>query len=383
MRCHHFDAGTCRSCTLLAMPRDAQVERSRARVEELLAPFAAPGGPVWSPPVLSADAGFRAKAKMVATGTAAEPVLGIATGVDLVDCPLYPPGVEELLEQVRWLIRRAQVPPYDVARRRGELKHVLVTISPEGELMLRLVLRSTAPLPRIREHLPTLLSRAPRLRVVSANIHPEHRAVLEGREEIHLVGDAALRMRTGDVTLRIRPQSFLQTNTEVAGALYRQVAAWMDEVGPASVWDLYCGVGGFALHCARTPGREVTGVELSAQAIEAAREAAEAEGIPATFHAADATTWAIAEAARSGPPEAVIVNPPRRGIGPELAGFLEDSGVRDVVYSSCHPTTLARDLAAMPSLQVAAGRLVDMFPHTEHEEVVVLLRRAAPDILAR
>lgn len=372
MRCHHFDAGTCRSCTLLGMPRARQVATSRERIETLLAPFLAPGT-VWDAPILSADAGFRAKAKMVVTGTAQDPVLGIATGVDLVDCPLYPPGVEELLEQVRRLIRRAQVPPYDVARRRGELKHVLVTISPDGELLLRLVLRSAGPLGRIREHLPALLAAAPRLRVVSANIHPEHKAVLEGAEEVHLAGDDALEMRTGDVTLRVRPQSFLQTNTEVAGALYRQVAEWVDEIAPATLWDLYCGIGGFALHCARAT--EVTGVELSAQAIEAAREAAAAAGLAATFHAADATAWAISEARRIGPPDAVIVNPPRRGIGADLAAFLETSGVRDVIYSSCNPATLARDLAAMPSLHVVAGCLVDMFPHTEHEEVVVRLRR--------
>lgn len=360
------------------MPREQQVERSRERVETLLAPYLAPGAR-WSQPVLSADAGFRAKAKMVATGTAQQPVLGIAAGVDLVDCPLYPPGVEELLEQARWLIRRAQVPPYDVARRRGELKHVLVTISPDGELMLRLVLRSREALPRIREHLPALLARAPRLRVVSANIHPEHKAVLEGAEEVHLAGDASLPIRTGDVTLRVRPQSFLQTNTAVAGRLYRQVAAWVEEIDPASVWDLYCGVGGFALHCApaaEAPSpREVVGVELSAQAIDAAREAAAAEGRRARFHAADATAWAREEMRRTGPPDLVIVNPPRRGIGPELAALLEGSGVRHVVYSSCNPTTLARDLAAMPSLRLDAGRLVDMFPHTEHEEVVVRLRR--------
>ncbi len=73
-----------------------------------------------------------------------------------------------------------------------------------------------------------------------------------------------------------------------------------------------------------------------------------------------------------------MVNPPRRGLGPELAGWLERSGVRDVLYSSCNPASLADDLAAMPSLRIVAGRYVDMFPHTEHAEVIVRLRRIAP-----
>jgi 23S rRNA (uracil747-C5)-methyltransferase len=395
VQCHHFDAGTCRSCTLIPVPHDEQIARAQARYQELLGPFAVdPADPaaIWLPPVRSADSGFRATAKMVATGTAAAPVLGLLAapggspgdpGVDLVDCPLYPEGVEQLLEDVRALVRRAQVPPYDVARRRGELKNVLVTVSPDGEFMLRLVLRSERALPRIREHLPRLREAQPLLRVVSANIHPEHKAVLDGPTEIPLAGDPALRMRMAgrEITLQVRPRSFVQTNSSVAAQLYAQVGDWIDAIAPESVWDLYCGVGGFALHCAQDAAdpaaREVTGVEISSEAIESARAAAAEAQLAATFHADDATAWAIREAEAVGPPQAVIVNPPRRGIGESLAGFLERSGVRDVVYSSCNPRTLAEDLAAMPSYGIADARLVDMFPHTAHDEVLVRLRRAA------
>lgn len=375
MRCDHFEAGTCRSCTLLDVPRPRQIAAADASLRSLLAPFTT-GPDVWSPPIRSADAGFRAKAKMVVSGTAQHPVLGIQQyPADLADCPLYPPEMEPLLEQVRALIRRAQVPPYDVARRRGEIKHVILTLSPTGEAMLRLVLRSEQALPRIREHLPALLAAAPAITVVSANILPEHRAVLEGAQEIPLAGEAFLPVPlpgTG-IVLRARPQSFLQTNPAVAEQLYAQVAAWVADLGaPLRLWDLYCGIGGFALSCAG-PGREVTGVEISAQAIVSARESAADAGLDARFHAADATAWAIAEAARTGAPDAVVVNPPRRGIGPELAGWIESSGVPHVIYSSCNPASLARDLAAMPSYRIVAGRLVDMFPHTGHEEAVVRL----------
>ena len=125
------------------------------------------------------------------------------------------------------------------------------------------------------------------------------------------------------------------------------------------------------------PHARLTGVEVSAQAIEGAREAATAAGIDnADFLTGDATAWAAAEAdGPEGPPDAVVVNPPRRGLGGELAGWLERCGVRDVIYSSCNPTTLAADLEAMPSLRVVAGRYVDMFPHTAHAEVIVSLRR--------
>lgn len=384
MRCHHFESGACRSCTLLDLPRPRQVAEGRARIEQLLAPFLAPGTD-WESPLLGAESGFRARGKMAVAGTAQEPRLtlpGQAAGADLCDCPLYPSGVEAVLEGAKALIRRAQVPPYDVARRRGEIKNVLVTASPDGEHVLRLVLRSEQALGRIREHLPRLLEAHPSVVSVSANIHPEHTTAVEGEREIPLAGAASIAVRTGDVTLFARPRSFLQTHTEVAGALYRQAAEWVAEIAATRekaprLWDLYCGLGGFALHAApAAPGARITGVEVSPEAIDGAREAAAAQGIAAQFLAAEATSWAIEEAADAeGPPEIVIVNPPRRGLGERLATWLEDSGVRDVLYSSCNPTTLAADLEAMPSLRITAGRFVDMFPHTEHAEVIVRLRR--------
>lgn len=384
MRCDHFEAGTCRSCTLLAIPQDQQVRDADAAVRSLLAPFVAEPD-AWEAPIRSRPSRFRNRAKMVVTGTASAPILGIQGQAgdallgteDLSDCPLCPPAVEALLVDVRALIRRAQVPPYDVARHRGEIRFVHVTIAEGGAMMLRLVLRSDAALGRIREHLPRLLAAQPDLAVVTANIHPGHTATLEGPEEVHLAGAEFLPMRMGPVLLHARPRSFVQTNTEVAGALYAQVAAWVDDL-PAReglrLWDLYCGVGGFALACAGR-GREVVGVEIAEQAIVSAREAAAAMGREATFHAADATDWAVAEAERVGAPDAVIVNPPRRGIGERLAGWIEGSGVPDVVYSSCNPQTLARDLAAMPSYRIVRARLVEMFPHTRHDEVVVRLSR--------
>ncbi len=209
--------------------------------------------------------------------------------------------------------------------------------------------------------------------MVSANILPEHKAALEGDQEILLTEADTLTMRVNGIEMHLRQQSFFQTNTEVAAALYRQGREWVDEAAPSSVWDLYCGVGGFALHCA-APGREVVGIESSREAIVSAeRSAAQAGFDDVRFRAGDATAFALA-AGRA--PDLVIVNPPRRGIGAELAGWLEASTVRQVVYSSCNAESLARDLAAMPSLRPVRGRVLDMFPQTSHYEVMVLLERA-------
>jgi 23S rRNA (uracil747-C5)-methyltransferase len=368
--CPHFDAYRCRSCSLLGVPRARQLADKAAHARSLV------DAPMWLPTVAGPDAEFRNKAKMAVGGTVEEPTLGILdrdfAGVDLHDCGLHSEGLRAALDRIGSWVRDAGLVPYDVAGRRGELKHVLLTESPDGELMLRLVMRSTALEAKVRSRLPALLEALPELRVVTLNVQPEHKAVLEGDREIVLTPDATLPMRleTG-VTLRLGPRSFCQTNTLVAEALYDQARAWVADLDVTSVWDLYCGVGGFALHLA-APGRDVLGVEVSADAVDAATATAAELGVPARFVAADATAYALASAEA---PDLVVVNPPRRGIGADLAGWLEESGVRHVVYSSCNAESLARDLVAMPSLRPVEARVLDMFPHTTHYEVIVLLAR--------
>lgn len=371
MDCHHYDAFRCRSCSLLEVPRARQLSDKEAHARSLV------DSPVWLPTVAGVDSGFRNKAKMAVGGRAEAPTLGILdrdfAGIDLRDCGLHSPGLTTALDRIAGWIRDADLPPYDVAARSGELKHVLLTESPDGELMLRLVARSTALEARIRSRLPTLIAAVPGLRVVTINVQPEHKAVLEGEREIVLTDSSTLPMRlaTG-VTLRLGPRSFFQTNTFVAEALYEQARTWVDHLsGVRTIWDLYCGVGGFALHLA-APGREVVGVEVSPDAIAAAQATAADLGVPAELVAADATAYVLGS---DSAPDLVVVNPPRRGIGPDLAGWLESSGVRHVVYSSCNAESLARDLALMPSLRPVEARVLDMFPHTTHYEVLVLLER--------
>lgn len=371
MRCDYFDAGRCRSCTLMGTGYAAQLAGKQARC---MAALDAYPGLAWLEPQASPESGFRTKAKMVVGGTAAAPTLGIlddaGRGVDLRRCGILQPGLRAALPTLAAFVTLARLEPYDVPTRSGELKYLLVTESPAGELLVRFVLRSEAPVEGIRRHLPALLTTMPRLRVVSVNIHPEHKAVVEGERELVLTGQDSLPFAVGDVVLRLRPRSFVQTNTAIAAELYRQARRWVDGTGARSVWDLYCGIGGFALHLA-APGRQVVGVESGPEAVATAAATA-VDGV--RFVAADALAWARA----AGPaevPDAVVVNPPRRGIGRDLAEWLDGSGVGTVVYSSCNVDTLARDLAAMPGLRPVTARMFDMFPQTTHHEVMVLLRR--------
>ncbi|XBH21488.1 methyltransferase domain-containing protein [Jonesiaceae bacterium BS-20] len=399
MQCSHFDAGRCGSCTLIKTPYDRQVADKHAHVADLLAGHDLS----WLPAVTSAQTGFRNKAKMVVSGTLEEPILGLLDpglgGVDLRDCPLYSTEMQNLLTQVRDFIIRVKIMPYDLQTRAGELKYVLVTESPDGQYMVRLVSRSQEPVTRIKKYLLQFLEQNPQVRVMTVNVQPHHKAILEGELEIILTAQETLPMamplRAAEpgVTLHLRPQSFFQTNTAVATQMYRQAQDWVAQKSPATVWDLFCGVGGFALSVA-PHAANVTGIEISPSAIESAQFSASELGYGhVSFGAGDATAFSVG-AGDSGPgetsqgqsrngdldavahPDLIIVNPPRRGIGPELATWLERSGIDTVIYSSCNAKSLAQDLAAMPSLRPVSGRLLDMFPNTAHYEVMVLLERA-------
>ncbi|WP_257210473.1 methyltransferase domain-containing protein [Actinomyces ruminis] len=372
----------------MSTPLPAQLARKQARIAALLSAGANPiPAGVWESPAASAPQRFRNKAKMVVAGTAPDPILGIlgpgGHGVDLRTCPLHVPEIEAALPVLARTITALGLTPYDVSARRGELKHVLVTASPDGDLMVRFVLRSRRHMADLRAALPVLQRELPTLAVLSANIQPVHQAIIEGPEEVVLTADDRLLMRlrlptpgTRELPLYLPTRSFFQTNTAIAEQLYATARDWADAAlsGPARVWDLFCGVGGFALALAG-PSRSVLGVEVSASAIDGARASARLMRLPeerVRFEAGDA---AVLDPGAGAMPDLLVVNPPRRGIGAELAARIEASGVERVLYSSCNPESLAKDLEQMPSLRVQRARLFDMFPHTDHAEVLVSLRR--------
>ena len=402
--CALHDAGTCRSCPHLSLPMPDQLAAKQSRVAALLAEHIP--ADLWQAPAASAPTGFRNKAKMAVAGTAARPTLGIldgaGCGVDLRACPLHVPAIEAALPVLADLVTELGLRPYDVPARRGELKYVLVTASPDDDLMVRFVLRSRRYLERLRAAVPDLRRRLPQLAVAAINIQSVHQAVIEGPEEIVLTeedrllmrlslpspelgGQAGRRAESVELPLYLPTRSFFQTNTAVAEALYATARDWAEEAEPARVWDLFCGVGGFALALA-APGRRVLGVEVSAPAIDGARDAAALMGLDpdlVRFEAGDARVLdpaadpdgSIPGEVEAERPDLLVVNPPRRGIGEHLVTRIEASGVERVLYSSCNPRTLATDLAHLPSMRVVRSRLFDMFPHTEHAEVLVELVR--------
>lgn len=374
MQCALYDAHRCRSCQWIEQPIAEQLAAKMADLQTLLADFSVNA---WCAPVSGPEQGFRNKAKMVVSGSVERPLLGMlhrdGTPEDLTDCPLYPDSFAPVFAALKPFIARAGLTPYNVARKRGELKYLLLTESQlDGGMMLRFVLRSEAKLAQLRAALPSLQAYLPQLKVITANIQPVHMAIMEGEQEIFFTEQQALAESFNDVPLWIRPQSFFQTNPTVASALYATARDWVRALPVNHMWDLFCGVGGFGLHCA-TPEMTLTGIEIAPEAIACAKQSAAALGLDKLhFQALDSTQFATAQA---DIPQLVLVNPPRRGIGKALCDYLSEMAPEFIIYSSCNAQTMAKDFAHLAGYRVEKVQLFDMFPHTAHYEVLTLLVR--------
>ncbi|WP_338056256.1 23S rRNA (uracil(747)-C(5))-methyltransferase RlmC [Shewanella pneumatophori] len=374
MKCAYFDQQQCLSCVHIQQAMPEQVEAKSQVLNQLLSEFDVEQ---WHKPVFGPDSGFRNKAKMVVLGAAHQPILGIVspngTPVSLCDCNLYPDDMQQLLRRLEVFVRQAGIPPYNVEKMKGELKFILLTRSQiKGEYLLRFVLKSHKSIERIERELPKLLTEFPQIKVVSVNLQPTHMAILEGEEEIFLTEETRLAEQFNDVPLFIRPKSFFQTHPEIAAKLYQTAREWVAELKPSSLWDLFCGVGGFGLHCTSN-SIPLTGIEISSEAIACAKLSAEAMGLTqVSFTALDSTGFAQGCNA-TDKPDVVIVNPPRRGIGKDLCESLSAFAPKAILYSSCNPHSLAKDLANIQGYRVQKVQLFDMFPHTDHFEVLVML----------
>lgn len=366
--CSYFDSKKCSSCSLIDLGYEEQLQQKELNLHEYLDSFE----PLhWHEPVQSPLKSFRNKAKMVALPSEKGVVLGLDNKTSLIDCPLYPQDMQKVLFTVQEWLRELGIKAYDVKKKKGELKFVLLTrSSKDGSMMLRFVLRSYGIISRLKKNLKTLQESVPELQVISVNIQPEHKAILEGDEEIFLSEDKRLEENFNGIPLYIKAKSFFQTNPHVAQKLYKTASQWADASKPETLWDLFCGVGGFALHCT-SKNRSITGIEIEKEAIECAKDSAKQLGFEGLgFESLDAADFS---ARKGDSPDIVIVNPPRRGLGVKLSRWLEEVSAEKIIYSSCSVQSLQKDLQELKEYRLTKVQLFDMFPHTNHYEVLVEL----------
>lgn len=359
LNCNYFELNQCRSCSGLGSDVSDWRNGQLAKLKGLI-----PGDwelPFWSSSVF----GSRTKAKFAVGGDESKPVLGRVGPEfivqDLANCQLHHPAIISKLAQVKEWITDYQLTPYDIKERRGELKYIILQLGYDDKLMLRFVVRSKESLDRLRK---LVANEKHDFAVVSVNIQPEPKAILEGEEEILLSQEGFLKTKIGHKVLFVPPKSFVQTNLEVAGALYETASQWLDSY-QGRVLDLFCGVGGFASHLV-APNRQVFGVELSTEAIVAAKLSTP----EVQFEAMDA--WEYVRQVEAF--DIIVVNPPRRGLGKNICTKLNELNPKVILYSSCNPETLKEDIARL-DYKVVRLKAFEMFPMTDHWEVLTLLIR--------
>lgn len=293
----------------------------------------------------------------------------------LEDCPLHLSGINDLLIHLKKCLIEFKIKPYSLISKKGELKYLLISKSKShNQLLLRMVIRSKESLDRLKKMTVVLQANITDLKVVTANIQPIHQAILEGDEEIILSHEDCIIHQYGDVLLFLGARSFFQVTPEIAEKLYSTVAGIVKKYSIQSFLDLYCGVGAFSYFAARECPI-VDGVEISEEAINCANRSMGLNKIKGkiSFYALDVE---LHLKNNSNSYQAILVNPPRRGLNSEIITILKEKAPQYIIYSSCNAETLARDYKELEGkYAIVSTQIFDMFPGTSHFETLMLLSR--------
>ena len=341
--------------------------------------------------------GYRNKAQFpFGTDKEGNPVTGFYAGrthdiIANTECALGVPVNREILEIILDFMKKNKIPSYDEKNGKGLIRHALIRYGfTTREIMVCLVLNGRE-LPHAEE-LVSELAKIPGMTSITISPNMRQTNVIMGDSFEVLWGSGYITDYIGGVKYRISPLSFYQVNPVQTENLYSLALEYADLKGNETVWDLYCGIGTISLFLAQK-AEKVYGVEIIPQAIDDARENAKINGIenveffvgkaeevlPSWYqeHAASGT----ASGSSGARADVVVVDPPRKGCDAALLDTIVEMAPERIVYVSCDPATLARDLKVLceKGYELVRGRAVDMFPETVHVETVVLLSKGEID----
>ncbi len=398
--CPHF--GTCGGCKWQMLPYQKQLDYKAAQAAEQLRRISGLGESL-PPlrPILPSPAGdryYRNKLEFTFSATryrsAAE--LSAADGADLPrehglgfhapglfdkvvpihTCLLQPEPTNAMLHVLRTYTEAHGLSYYDHRAHTGFLRTAVLRVSTNGEVLLNIVFGAEDEAARtaLLDHLWT---EVPGLSSLHYTVNTKMNDTIYDLP-VHLYrGTPTITETLEDFRFTISPKSFFQTNTRGAEALYRLVREGAALSGREVVYDLYCGTGSIGIFLS-AGARKIIGVEAVEDAVEDARKNAAVNGLSAEraqFFAGDAARVCTPEFwAEHGAPDVVITDPPRAGMSEALIGHILQTAAPRVVYVSCNPATMARDLALLhPAYRIESLQPVDLFPQTHHVECVAVL----------
>jgi len=364
--------GRCGGCVWQHLAYPAQLEAKRARVAAAL------GTEVADVRAAPAVIGYRNKGKYVAGRAGEHLVLGAYAPrthdvIDMLGCKVVAPVIDEVATWLRGAAELARLVPYDEQSRQGELRYAIVREA-GGDVLVALVVASHTPRSKL-EQVANALARHPAVRGVVAleNDRRDGAILPSGASAQVLLGHGFLVETIAGARVEVGAGEFLQVNRVQATALYERVAELAGARPGLSAIELYAGVGGIGLHLARA-GASVVAVEIDRDAVAQLRRAAERAKLPITAIAGDAGD---VRGQLAGTPDVVVVNPPRKGLSERARALLAELAPPVIIYVSCGPESLARDLQWLATRGYAPDAIepFDLMPGTAQVETVVRLRR--------
>ena len=372
----------CGGCQLQHLSYEAQLRAKRAQVVDALTHIGKlPQIPVRETLRAEEPWNYRNKMQFPIGRNSGKIVIGcFAQGshriINTENCHIQRAENNDLANAAREIAEQLHIPVYNEDTHKGVLRHIVGRVGRSNDLMAVLV-TATKQLPRAKDFVRMMRERLPNLVSVHQNIQTYRNNVIMGRDTQLLWGRPTIIDSLGRLNFHISPRSFFQVNTKQAERLYEQALAYADLHGTETVIDAYCGTGTITLFLAQK-ARKVYGIEIVQPAIlDARKNARDNHAKNVEFIVGDATAVMPALYKQGIRPDVVVVDPPRAGCTETVLRTFANMKPQRIVYVSCNPATLARDLAILKELGYLAQEVqpVDLFPQTSHVESVCLLRK--------
>ena len=297
--------------------------------------------------------------------------------VPVENCLIEDKKSQEIIRTIRGLLKSFKIKTYDEDTGYGLFRHVLIRRGfKSGEIMVVLVLGSPI-LPSSNNFVKALRKEHPEITSIVLNINDKKTSMILGERNIVLYGKGYIQDELCGYTFRISPHSFYQVNPVQTERLYKKAIRLADLKGKEKVLDAYCGIGTIGMIASKQV-KEVIGVELNRDAVRDAIGNAKGNGVKnIRFYQADAGEFMVAMAEQGEKVDVVFMDPPRAGSDEAFLQSVIKLAPKKVVYISCNPETLARDLGYLTKKKYKVTKIcpVDMFPFTDHCEVITCLQR--------
>lgn len=369
----------CGGCQYLDKPYKEQLALKQRSVKKLLSPWINPD------PIIGMENPEHYRNKVHAVfdhGKKGEVFSGVYQEgthkvLSIESCILEDEKADEIIGTIRKLLPSFKIRTYDEDRGTGLFRHALIRVGKNsGQIMVVLVLADKV-FPSKNNFVKALLKVHPEITTIVLNVNDKRTSMILGEQEQVLYGKGYIEDILCDMTFRISSKSFYQINVEQTEKLYKRAVDMAYLTGKEKVIDAYCGIGTIGLVASKNAG-EVIGVELNRDAVRDAVFNAKrnhAENI--TFYNKDAGEFMKELAAQGGKADVVMMDPPRTGASGAFLDALLKLKPNRIVYISCNPETLARDLKRLSCNGYVVKRAVpyDMFPFTEHVETIALLQK--------